>query len=355
MMSTPAIFLPTPDSLNGLPTAPVLGLQVSANYVISSSADRTVCIWLKSTSNLALPPLNSGIAAAVKSVEISEELGLVLGGDGKGNIVAWRLSDGERLFVQPAHNDTVLSLALDGNTLVSSSRDQCAKIWELSVPGSTHPATLQLRHTLQGHSMAVLAVKMTNGRVYTTSGDKSIRVWDQQSGDMVCKFEGLMSIAKFQMRKSITGIQQLLAAGTDGTVRLYNLETGAELACLVGHTNVVCSVHILGIDLEDSTRMRIASASYDGTIRLWTLLPEFPFSWECVGNISFTDAVILKRTFTPRTMTNDDPERQKKIMEKDLAKQQDLPVCRILNMQVSDGYIYCSGESAHVIAWKLVS
>jgi WD40 repeat protein len=349
MMSTPAIFLPTPDSLNGLHTAPVLGLQASANYVVSGSADRTVCIWLKSTSDLALPPLTTGIETAVKSV------GLVIGGDGKGNIVAWRLSDGERLFVQPAHNDTVLSLALDGSTLVSSSRDQCAKIWEVSVPGNAQLVTLELRHTLQGHNMAVLAVKLVDGRVYTTSGDRSTRLWDQQSGHLIRKFEGLMSIAKFQIRKSITGIQQLLGAGTDGTVRLYNLKTGAELACLMGHTNVVCSVQFLGTDSEDSTRVRIASASYDGTIRLWTLLPEPPYSWECVGNISFTDAVILKRTFPTRTMTNDDPERQKKIMEKDLAKQQDLPVCRILNMQVSDGYLYCSGESAHVIAWKLVS
>lgn len=354
-MSTPPTFLPGPTESDTTHAAPVLVLRVSANYVVSGSADHFVRIWLKSSGNLVQPPVSSYPEAAIKSVEISEELGVVFGGDGKGNIVAWQLSTGERLFIEPAHSDTVLSLTIDKNTLVSSSRDQCAKIWELVVHDSGLPASLQLRHTLEGHSMAVLAVQVAGSRVYTTSGDKSIRVWDKQSGNLIRTLEGLVSIAQFQIRKGVTGTEQLLGASTDKTVRLYDLETGAELACLTGHTNVVCSAQFLELDRVDVGHLRIVSASYDGSIRVWKVLAEPPFSYTCVEKLSFSSAVVTRRAFPTQTRAYYDPVREQMKKEREAARQAQESIARVLDMQVSGSQVYCCGESAHIINWNLIS
>ncbi|KAH7385268.1 WD40-repeat-containing domain protein [Phaeosphaeria sp. MPI-PUGE-AT-0046c] len=353
-MSAHAAFLPASNKLGHTHTAPVLALRVSANYVVSGSADRLVRVWFKSNSSLALPPLSSFPEGAIKSVEISEELGLVFGGTSKGHIVIWRLSDGKRVQVEPAHNDTVLCLAIDTMTLVSTSRDRNVKVWELQAADRFESGGLQLRHTLHGHSMAVLAAKLSNDYIYTSSGDRSIRIWDRHSGLLVRSLEGLASITQFQLRKGIDGTEELLGACTDNMVRLFNTDTGAELACLSGHTNVVCSAQFIDLAPSASGYPQIASASYDGTVWIWTPEEQLPYSWHCAYKLSFSDTVVNTCTFQPQTTTTDDPVREERIRKmSELARQQARTVYRALDMQASNGYLYCCGESAHVVVWPL--
>jgi F-box and WD-40 domain protein 1/11 len=98
-------------------TARIYALQQSARYVVSGSADGSVRIWPKTDTHPALPPLHGDPQAAIVTVEVSEELDIVVGGDSRGNITVWRLSDGTHLQTQSAHDDTVLALALDKQLL----------------------------------------------------------------------------------------------------------------------------------------------------------------------------------------------------------------------------------------------
>jgi WD40 repeat protein len=148
-------------------------LQVSANYIVSSSVDYSVRVWSKRDGVLAFPPLFGHPEATIKAVEISEELGLVFGGDHRGNIVAWRLSDGERLLVHPAHSDIILALALDKTTLASTSRDQSAKVWQIQIK-MPELCILQLQHNLLGYNQAVLAVQLSGHSIYTSSRNKDL-------------------------------------------------------------------------------------------------------------------------------------------------------------------------------------
>lgn len=353
-MSAPAAFLPSRDKPTKTHAAPVLALRVSTNYVVSGSADCSVRVWLKNSSDLALPPLGSYPEAAFKSVEISEELGLVFGGSRNGNIIVWRLSDGERVLLEPAHSDAVLSLTIDARTLVSTSRDQCAKTWELPTTGSVETARLQLRHTLQGHSMPVLAARLSHHRIYTTSADKSCRIWDKHSGSLLRILQGFASVAHFEIIADTAGVEQLVTAGTDGRVRIYNTETGVERASLEGHTNVVCSIQLLDPARTTSGHLRIASASYDGTIRIWRLPQPALDSGECVKTLSFSDAVLTPRAFPPPTGNHqDNPERGERVRRLNATRQEEVQINRAMAMQVSDGYLYCCGEGAHVVAWCL--
>jgi serine/threonine protein kinase len=59
--------------------------------------------------------------------------------------------------------------------------------------------------------------------------------------------------------------RRALSGGDDGTVRLWDLETGRQLHCLEGHTGAVMSVA-----LSANGRLAI-SGGWDGTLRLWDL------------------------------------------------------------------------------------
>ena len=57
--------------------------------------------------------------------------------------------------------------------------------------------------------------------------------------------------------------RRLASAGGDGTVRLWDPATGAELAALTGHAGRVTAVAF------SPDGRRLASAGDDGTVRLW--------------------------------------------------------------------------------------
>ena len=58
--------------------------------------------------------------------------------------------------------------------------------------------------------------------------------------------------------------RRLASASWDGTVRLWDPATGAEQAALTGHDGPVTAVAF------SPDGRRLASASDDGTVRLWT-------------------------------------------------------------------------------------
>jgi F-box and WD-40 domain protein 1/11 len=150
-------------------------------------------------------------------------------------------------------------------------------------------------------------------------------------------------MAAFKIRETMAGTL-LLGACTDSKVRLYNVETGAELACLEGHTNVVRSVHFTeqeeGKIAGESNR--IVSASYDGTVRVWTLQLEDPFYWECLYSISCMEAA------TPAP----EPGQAKKPVDFESAGAEKKNR-RIYNMLLDGSTVYCCGESTQIVVWRL--
>src|SRR5437016_4453976 len=70
-------------------------------------------------------------------------------------------------------------------------------------------------------------------RVFTTSDDRTVRIWDAASGKETAKLVGHTG-AIWALAVSPTG-EHILSASADGTARIWDASTGLELRVLEGH------------------------------------------------------------------------------------------------------------------------
>ena len=151
----------------------------------------------------------------------------------------------------------------------SASADGSVKIWDLA--GSAvekeemtddyllHPAS-----TLLGHARGINDVAWSKGGdpfVATASDDKTLRLWDAQTGDALVEFRGHDN---FVFCCQFNGPSNLIVSGSfDETVKLWDVRSGECVSTLPAHSDPVTAVSFN----RDGTC--VVSASHDGLIRIW--------------------------------------------------------------------------------------
>lgn len=130
-----------------------------------------------------------------------------------------------------------------------------------------------------GHSGKIYNILFTpdGKKIISVSEDKSIRIWDTNTGEMISKFESQVGDGPEGMfyASAISPDGKLLAVGgypvneeKKNYIIIIDIEKGEQVSTAVGHENVINTLDF------DGTGKYLASGSDDGTIRVWKVTPE---------------------------------------------------------------------------------
>jgi WD40 repeat protein len=157
------------------------------------------------------------------------------------------------------HSSWVINVAYspNGQQLASASDDKTIKIWDVS--------SGQLLKSLTGHSSVVnsVAYSLNGQQLASASFDNTIKIWDVSSGQLLKTLTG-HSDAVYSVAYSPNG-QQLASASVDKTIKIWDVSSGQLLKTLAGHSKEVNNA------TYSPNGQQLASASADNTIILWDL------------------------------------------------------------------------------------
>ncbi|KAF9116164.1 hypothetical protein BGX27_004504 [Mortierella sp. AM989] len=162
----------------------------------------------------------------------------------------------------PGHTEGIYCIQFDDNKIISGSRDNTIKIWDL--------ATGFCLRTYMGHTASVLCLQYDEERIVSGSSDTTIIVWDLETGKILQRLAGHAdSVLSLRFEKDIA-----VSCSKDRTVKIWKISTGEMVRTLVGHRAAVNAVQFspesaLPSPFPGSSRV-VVSASGDKTIKIWS-------------------------------------------------------------------------------------
>lgn len=205
----------------------------------------------------------------------------------------WNLAQGNSMISLTGHTGMLTSIAFspDGHSVLTASTDKTARLW--------NAANGNLIREYTGHQGVVwsAAFSAKGDRVVTTSWEEMVkadspvswkgmvRVWKTDGDAPILTIpappipsrlgESWMLDAQFSpdgrcTLEDGTAGTCIVTAGTDNTARIWNADSGAQVAVLGGHQDWVNSAAF------SSDGKLVVTASLDKTIRLWSVAAAAP-------------------------------------------------------------------------------
>jgi len=274
--SAVAVWRPQDRSPFRLPTTgPVFSVAFSPNrrFLAAAGAGGTVEVWDVEDWDAVAPrgqtvrkiaTLRAG-PGVVYSVAFSPDSAVLAAGGSAGDVVVWDVGKGWRLSkrLPGSGRGSVNGVAFspDGHTLATASSDPDAVVtlWDVG-SGRGKP--------ISGHSGPIRAVAFSpDGRQLASGGtDGSVRLWDADSGRLIATaIEHTGAVQTVAFSESGT----LASGGDDGSVRLWGASSDSRslspLTSLLGPTG-----RVLAVAFSRDGRT-LAGAGSDSAVGLWNV------------------------------------------------------------------------------------
>lgn len=224
---------------------------------LSCGLDRMVRIWDADTGSERKPFCGHGQTAWVaaflpgsRCVSVGED----------GTIRFWNPETTKEMGQIHGHPGPVWTMAVspDGRLLATGGSDGGVRLWDL--------ASGRLKRVCEAnHTGGVWPLVFApDGRTLASGGwqDHTVRLWEVATGKLRRTFThpgGLKSVA------FTADGHALITAGSDPSIRFWDLPGGAELPAFDGHRGMV---NAIAVSPDGEV---LASAGSDGTVRLWDL------------------------------------------------------------------------------------
>jgi len=249
--------------VTSIATAQVSTPEGNQEVVISGSRDKTILVWSLTADAVeyGIPRRSlKGHSHFIQDVVISSDGQFALSGSWDGTLRLWDLNSGTttRRFV--GHTKDVLSVAFsaDNRQIVSGARDRTIKLWN---------TLAECKYTIEdgGHTDWVTCVRFSpntaNPLIVSCGADKLVKVWNLTT----CKLKyNLVGHTGYLNTVTVSPDGSLCASGgRDGTAMLWDLNEGK---------------HLYSLDAGDVINTLVFSpnrywlcAGTNKTIRIWDL------------------------------------------------------------------------------------
>lgn len=236
-----------------------IAFSSEGNLLATGCDDKTIGLWdVKSGQKIKTI---QGHSDKVSALSFSPDKKIIASGSSDKTIKLWNVETGKEILTFHGHSEHISDLVFspEGKKIISYGSDKTVRVWDIE--------TGEEIFTLQHNSAWVtsIAVSPNGTRLITAGYYDSLKTWDLVSGK---ELKNLKLKAKGEILSVVFSANgnEVFGGSSEGEIKAWNVETGAELFSFQSSRGVIESVSF------SSNVKFLATGNERGEVKLWSLV-----------------------------------------------------------------------------------